>query len=112
MPDLKKTMQDSPNKPTEPKTIRQEILELLRKGSFTTHDLSGILHIREKDVIPHLEHLQRSLKGSIKRFVMEPAECISCGFVFENRSRLSKPSACPKCRKQRVEPPVFHVADK
>ena len=105
-------MQDSPSKPTGPKTIRQEMLELLRKEALTAHDLSAVLHIREKDVSPHLEHLQRSLKGSKQRFVMEPAECLSCGFVFENRSRLSKPSACPKCRKQRIEPPAFNVVDR
>ncbi len=67
---------------------------------MTARELSALVHIREKDVAPHLEHLEKSLRRSGKRLVIEPAECLQCGFRFEKRRRFTKPSACPRCRCQ------------
>jgi transcriptional regulator len=90
-------------------TLRQQILAELVQSAATARDLSGRLGIPEKEVIPHLEHLQQSLRHSKEKFVVEPAVCLCCGYVFKDRKRLSKPSACPNCRKQHIEPPVFRV---
>ena len=90
-------------------TFRQAILDCLRQGPLTARELSGLLRIQEKDVIPHLEHLEKSLRRSAERLVIEPAECLKCGFRFEKRRRFSKPSACPLCRCQRIGPPVFRL---
>jgi len=79
---------------------------------MTARELSGLVHIREKDVIPHLEHLEKSLRRSGQRLVIEPAACLQCGFRFEDRKRLSKPSACPRCRYQRIDPPVFRLSSR
>jgi predicted Zn-ribbon and HTH transcriptional regulator len=92
------------------RTLRQSILHCLRDGPLTARELSGLVHIREKDVIPHLEHLEKSLRRSAQRLVIEPSECLRCGFRFEKRKRLSKPSACPRCRGQRIDPPVFRLS--
>lgn len=97
--------------PERQQTLRQEILSNLREGALTSLELSGLLGIREKEVIPHLEHLQRSVRRSSLRFVVEPAQCLVCGYEFTTRARLSKPSACPKCRGQRIESPVFRLEE-
>ena len=92
------------------RTLRQSILHCLQEGPLTARELSALVQIREKDVIPHLEHLEKSLRRSGRRLAIEPSECLQCGFRFEKRRRLSKPSACPRCRCQRIDPPVFRLA--
>ncbi len=90
-------------------TLRQEILFHLQQGPLSARELSALVHIREKDVLPHLKHLERSLRRLGLRLVVDPAKCIGCGYRFENRQRFSKPSACPRCRGQRIESPAFQV---
>jgi predicted Zn-ribbon and HTH transcriptional regulator len=90
-------------------TLRQEIRRHLEEGPLTARELSARVHIREKDVIPHLEHLERSLRRSGPRLLFEAAECLSCGYRFRNRRRLTRPSACPRCRAQHIAPPVFRL---
>jgi predicted Zn-ribbon and HTH transcriptional regulator len=104
---LKKKSTPQPRERT--RTLRQEILQHLGAAPLTTHQLSALVRIREKDVIPHLEHLQRSLRHSKSKLVVEPAECMDCGFRFEDRRRLTKPGGCPRCRSQRIEPPSFRL---
>jgi len=82
----------------ENRTLRQSILDCLEEGPLTSRELSALVRIREKDIAPHLEHLEKSLRRSGKRLVIEPAECLQCGFRFEKRRRFTKPSACPRCR--------------
>lgn len=90
-------------------TTRQAILRHLEQGPLTALELSGLVHVRERDVIPHLEHLARSLRRSGLRLVVEPAACRSCGYVFRSRTRLDKPGSCPGCRERRIDPPVYRV---
>ena len=66
----------------------------------------------EKDVAGHLEHLARSLRRSGARLVVEPSRCRDCDWVFRDRTRLTRPSACPRCRGQHVSAPVFHIEDR
>jgi predicted Zn-ribbon and HTH transcriptional regulator len=90
-------------------TLRQAIIRHLEESPCTTRDLSQLVGIREKEVVPHLEHIQKSLRASGRKLIVQPAQCLSCNFVFKNRKRLSKPSACPQCRNQQIDPPVFSI---
>lgn len=103
----------APREPTDPPerhlTIRQSILRELEAGWASARDISQLVKIREKEVAQHLEHLEKSLRRSGKLFQMEPPECMACGFVYEDRKRHTKPSACPECRSQRIQPPRFRV---
>jgi len=38
-----------------------------------------------------------------------PARCRNCGYEFRGRERLRKPSKCPRCHSERIEPPRFYV---
>ncbi|MFN8603147.1 MAG: transcriptional regulator [Candidatus Binatia bacterium] len=90
-------------------TARQAIRRLLVEAPRTAHELSALVHLPEKDVGPHLEHLARSLRHGDERLDFDPARCLDCGFVFRDRRRPTRPSACPKCRGQHLAAPVFRI---
>jgi hypothetical protein len=90
-------------------TVREALRRVLAEGVYTAHELSGRVGISEKDVAGHLEHLARSLKASGGQLLIEPARCLDCGFVFGDRTRLTRPSRCPRCRDGAVAPPRYHV---
>jgi predicted Zn-ribbon and HTH transcriptional regulator len=92
-------------------TPRQAIQRLLAYGPHTARDLALALRLREREVVEHLEHLQRSLRRAPRRLVVDPPACLACGYRFPGRRRLSAPSACPECRKTHLEPPVFRLAE-
>lgn len=90
-------------------THRAALARALREGACTSRDLSTLVGIREKDVAPHLEHLQRSAAHRGERLVIEAAACLACGFRFSQRQRLTTPGRCPECSSERIEPPVFSL---
>jgi predicted Zn-ribbon and HTH transcriptional regulator len=90
-------------------TVRQSILHALEQEELTAADIAQRLGLREREVVGHLEHLVRSLLHVGQCLTVAPAECRSCGFVFRKRERLGRPSACPQCRSERIEPPRFRV---
>ena len=92
-----------------PETLRQAIRELLEKGPATARDISVAVRIPEKDVAGHLEHLRKSLHAEGKQLHLIPAECRSCGFVFRNRDRLTKPGKCPSCGGTFIQEPRFEI---
>ena len=101
-----------PKPPKERKqTLRQAIIKHLEEAPCTTRDLSQLVGIREKEVVPHLEHIQKSLRASKRKLIVHPAQCLSCNYVFKDRKLLSKPSACPQCRNQQIDPPVFSLEE-
>lgn len=108
--------QRMPRRPKEPpvpqertETVRHAIVEELRKGALTARDLAARIGLLERDTVPHLEHLERSLRGRGERFELLAARCLGCGYSFEDRRALSKPSRCPRCRGERIEAPRFRV---
>ncbi len=72
-------------------------------------ELSKCVKIREKEVYPHLVHIQKSLKNRKQKLMVEPYFCRVCDFVFTERKRLSPPGRCPECRRGSIEPAVFTV---
>jgi len=90
-------------------TVRQSIQHALEQEELTAADIGQRLGLREREVVGHLDHLQRSLAHAGMWLEVVPAECRGCGFVFKQRERLGRPSACPKCRSERIEPPRFRI---
>jgi predicted Zn-ribbon and HTH transcriptional regulator len=86
-------------------TIRQEILRILENDQLTVGDVSGIIGKSEKELYDHLQHLLVS--GSLQ---IIPAECLKCGYVFENRKKVKKPGKCPECKRTYIKKPMFTVA--
>lgn len=101
---------DQCNRPAQ-HTIRQQLVSLLRSGGFSARELSGAVHIGEKEVYQHLAHIDKSAAHLRLRLQVEPAVCRNCGFVFAKRERLTKPGKCPVCRGTFVEEPRFSLEE-
>jgi predicted Zn-ribbon and HTH transcriptional regulator len=90
-------------------TIRQALAEALRHEDHSAHDLSRLIGIPEKAVAGHLEHLAKSLPAHGERLVVTPPECLACGYPFPDRSRLTRPSRCPRCHGTHLAEPAFRI---
>lgn len=82
---------------------------MLEEGPASARDISGRVHISEKEVRGHLEHIHKTLERSGRELVVTPAECTHCGFVFKKRDRLTKPGKCPVCRSESIREPLFEA---
>jgi predicted Zn-ribbon and HTH transcriptional regulator len=91
------------------RTIRQRIIDLLREHQMTARELSQAIGIKERDIYAHLPHVARSTAAQDKRLVVHPAQCLSCGYVFEDRKRLTRPGRCPLCKRSHLQEPTYHV---
>ena len=92
-------------------TIRQQMIDLLSEEEMTDRDLSQALGIPEKDVYAHLSHIARSLGPRKQKLRITPIQCLSCGYVFRDRKRFSRPGRCPRCKDSRVQRPVYTIVD-
>ena len=91
------------------KTLRKEIIELLQDGKWTAQDISQAVHIPQKEVYDHLEHIQRYLRGS---FMIKPAQCHACGFTFAKRKSVRSPSRCPLCKNEHIKEPYYYCTNR
>ncbi len=87
-------------------TIRKLILDILREQDVTARQLAERLGLKEKEILEHLPHVQRSL-GKRCSLIVDPARCLHCDFVFKKRERLNRPGRCPICRSENVVPPIL-----
>lgn len=85
------------------------MIDLLTQEEMGVRDLSQVLGIKEKEVLEHLPHIEKSVKSMKKKIVFTPSRCLACGFVFEDRKRFGRPSRCPRCRDTRIEHPLFRI---
>jgi hypothetical protein len=92
-------------------TVRQDLALALRAGPATARDLSKTVGASEKQVLEHLEHLARSLRGRGAKLVITPSECLDCGFVFASRDKPARPSRCARCHGSRLTLPEFAIRE-
>src|SRR4051812_41891393 len=91
-------------------TIRQHIMDALRVTRYSAKDLAAFLGIPERQVEEHLLHVARSVaREAGARFVLEPAACEECGFIFRQRTRVTRPGRCPDCRSERISAPLYRI---
>jgi len=90
-------------------TVRQKIIELLSEGQMDAGELSRALSIREKEVYEHLAHIARSLEVKGKALLIQPSRCLSCGYVFKDRKRFTRPGRCPRCRRSHLQNPFYYI---
>jgi len=91
-------------------TLRQQ-LSLLLAGTFrTARQLAELASISERQVEEHLEHVVKSLaRDRSHRFMLRPSACRDCGFAFRDRTRLTRPSRCPRCRSEAISAPEYSI---
>jgi predicted Zn-ribbon and HTH transcriptional regulator len=81
-------------------TLRQKIISLLSAAEMSAREISGEVGISEKEVSDHLED---------KKVIITPANCLACGYVFEDRKRFTRPGRCPLCKKSHIQSPRFRI---
>ena len=92
------------------RTTRQQIMDLIAEAPRSSLELAQVLRVPEREVGSHLSHIARSLRRDrARRFMLEPSACESCGFVFRDRTRLTRPSRCPRCRSERITAPRYEI---
>ena len=85
-------------------------MELIAGTLRTSRELADLVEVPERLVEDHLAHIVRSVaRDRARRFVLDPSACQDCGFVFRNRTRLTKPSRCPRCRSEAISAPRFGI---
>jgi predicted Zn-ribbon and HTH transcriptional regulator len=90
-------------------TVRQKIFLLLKEKEMTAREISQAIGIREREVYEHLPHVALSATAQKRMLVVLPFGCLSCGYVFEERKRFTRPSRCPRCKKTHLETPVYRL---
>jgi len=109
-------MKQRPRTPAVPRpageTLRRTISELISDQPMSAREISIRAHLMEKEVYGHLEHIRHSLHTAGGQLEVTPAECRSCGFVFNKRERLTPPGKCPICRSETIFEPLFAIRNR
>ena len=92
-------------------TVRQKIIGLLTEIEMSVRDLSQAIGIREKEVVQHLAHVEKTVASQKKKLVIRPFQCLDCEYMFKERKRYTRPGRCPRCRGTHVETPTFRIID-
>lgn len=90
-------------------TLREQIILLLSQKECSARVLSQALSISEKAVYEHIPHIIKTISAKGENLDITAARCLSCGFEFKDRKRPSRPSRCPVCRGERIDPPSFRI---
>jgi predicted Zn-ribbon and HTH transcriptional regulator len=61
-------------------TIRQQMIVLLTEREMSARELSQAIGIREKEVYEHLPHIARSVAVQKQKLIIQPAQCLGCGY--------------------------------
>ena len=88
-------------------TRRQQIIEILQQNRQTAQQLANYFQCTLKEIIEDLQHIDKSIKP--KKLKINPAYCKSCNFIFKERSKISKPSKCPRCKSEWIEAQMFLI---
>ena len=96
--------------PFESRTARQRMVGLLAGSRLTSYQLAQCLGIPERQVEDHLIHVVKTIaRDRERRFILEPCGCLDCGFVFRERTKLTRPSRCPRCRSESITAPRYGI---
>ena len=92
------------------RTPRQRIIDLITRTRLSSHQLAQMLGIPERQVEEHLTHVVKTIaRDKTRRFILDPARCQDCDFVFRDRSRLTSPCRCPHCRSEAIVAPRYGI---
>ena len=97
---------------TPQQTPRQRIMTLLTGTLLSSHQLAQLLGMPERQVEDHLTHIVKTLaRDPTRTFVLEPSACQDCTYTFRDRTRLTRPSRCPRCRSEAITSPRYGIRE-
>lgn len=92
------------------RTPRQRIMDLITGTLRSSHQLAQMVGIPERQVEDHLTHIVKTVaRDRARRFILDPSACQGCGYVFRERTRLTRPSRCPRCRSESITAPRYGI---
>ena len=99
--------------PPRQQSVRLALRQALDPGvPLLRKELSGLLGVSEQVQPDHLDHLRKSLRSEGRTLRIEPSGCLACDFVFDTRTRFTRPTRCPSCRSRRIRHPSFAIEDR
>ncbi len=101
-------------------TLRERIMKLLMESRkpLSVDEIAAILGLSPRDkhlVYDALTHIAKTIKrrsGGKLELVMIPPTCKKCGYVFKDLKKPRKPSRCPRCKSERINPPLFKIVSR
>ena len=92
------------------RTARQRMIELLSGTRLSAYHLAQMLGISERQVEDHLVHVVKTMaRDRGRHFILEPSTCSDCHFIFQSRTKLTRPSRCPRCRSESITAPRYGI---
>jgi predicted Zn-ribbon and HTH transcriptional regulator len=92
------------------RTPRQRIIDVITGTRLSSYQLAQMVGIPERQVEEHLTHVVKTIaRDKARRFILDPARCQHCDFVFRDRRRLTSPSRCPHCRSEAIAAPRYGI---
>ena len=88
--------------------FRRNLITMLLDRPMSLSEIARQERVLPSEVEQDLKHLLKSLKHTEYALEVIPADCRKCDFEFD-RSKLRKPSKCPKCRSTWINEPVISV---
>ena len=88
-------------------TRRKVIQEMLEEKQCSIKEVASTYGISLKHAQNEIKHIVKSAKCKYLNIVH--AKCLSCNFIFSKRTRLNKPSRCPRCKSERLTSPLFQL---
>ncbi len=98
-------------------TLRKRIIRLLMESRrpLTAREIAELLGLpprEERRIYEEIRHAAKTLaRTSNLRIYMIPPRCAKCGYVFKDLDKPRRPSRCPRCKSERIEPPAFYIAE-
>lgn len=90
---------------------REQIIDLLKQDAWTLKGLSRLLAVPFKLVEDDLRHIEKSVAPDFK-LEHQPPACEDCGFVFQKRTRFTRPSRCPQCKSEHIDDGTIRLVEK
>lgn len=87
----------------------EQIIEILKQNPQTVTQLANFFQLRPKDIKIDIEHIHKSVKAKNLKLIIEPAYCERCNFIFKDRTKIRKPSRCPRCNSESISEPIFSI---
>jgi predicted Zn-ribbon and HTH transcriptional regulator len=91
-------------------TVRKAIIALLSEKKMSLRDIALYFRITPKEVSEDLLHIGQSTYPK-QELRMEIPVCRTCGYMFKDRKKITRPSRCPKCKKEAITEPKFWIVD-